>query len=439
MQQKLASALCLVLASGCSLITDSFVTNEFSGDEFPIEVDTTSGAIVVGLREAGVADRTAVLDLIAPFTLADEGVGAAQEIRTTTLEILGEDGPGGPLARPRARLEDAQLVSLHPCAEATCVVGTPASPAPYNAIIGADVLAGDAVRLRLGADQIFVLADIGGDEESRTKACDGVFPSPYRGGGTAVIAGTEVAFGGRRIALGTCLGADPSPTKSQAFRGTDALFVVSTSIGISLLSEATYRRYIAGHPCDPALPPDDPRCPVALDALPEGAVNLPSGTVTGRRATLPDLAFAASSSADQRAPCRQVYASHFMLQRDCSAGDADCPCNNDADDPLFCTTPAILSLAPPAGIEVLVVSDSNETLQSLRTELRPNQPEVDGILGTQALRAAEIDIDYPHNRLLTRCTGDGCVTRPQLAERSGRRQMAGCLADAPPGPAFPVP
>jgi hypothetical protein len=122
-----------------------------------------------------------------------------------------------------------------------------------------------------------------------------------------------------------------------------------------------------------------------------------------------------------------------MLQRNCVTAD-DCPCEDPQD--AFCGAPAIVHLAPPAGIEILVVPDSNGTLQALRTELRPNQAEVDGILGTSALKTAEIDVDYPHNRMLVRCTGDGCITRPQLLESRDRNQTRGCLKNTTPGPVF---
>ena len=86
--------------------------------------------------------------------------------------------------------------------------------------------------------------------------------------------------------------------------------------------------------------------------------------------------------------------------------------------------PAIVELAPAAGLDVLVISDANPTLQALRTELRPDQPEVDGILGTNALRDLELDVDYPHNRAaraLHRTDGSaGCVTRPALSESRDR-------------------
>ena len=421
--------------SGCSLITDSFVTNEFSGDEFPIYVDTSSGALRVGLRQDGAADRTAILDVLSPLTLVDPGPGAVPSLSTVSLTLLGAESPGGPATIPRAMLTDSQVLSQHPCDEgvAPCVVGPPSAPLDYSAIIGADALAGDAVRLRLGDDRIFVLADIGGDEVHRTRACDGVFGSPYRGGGTLLVGGTELSFGGRRIAVAACLGDNPSPDLPQGYRGADTLFVMSTSIGPSLIGESAYRRYVAAYkPCDTK----DPACrpPPALETLTPDTVNLPSGPVDGLRVSIPHLALVASNSSNPRAACRQVYASHFLLQRNCMPTDADCPC----DDASFCGAPAILHLEPTTGIEFLVVPDANDTLQALRTELRPNQAEVDGILGTSAMKTAEIDVDYPHNRLLARCTSldDGCVTRPQITDSIDREQGRGCLKNAPPGPVF---
>jgi hypothetical protein len=309
------------------------------------------------------------------------------------------------------------VISLHPCqGDATCVVGPEAAPREYNAIIGADALAGDAVRLRLGFDQVRILADVAGGEVERTEACDAVFPSPYRGGGTLVIGGTELSFAGRRVTMQTCLGADPDPELPQASRGADALMLISTGIGTSLLGESAYARYRLVR--DTALP---------LDQLPLATVNLPSGPITGRQTTIDRMALVARSSSTPRAPCRHVFAHHLLLQRDCMLGD-DCPCENGEE---FCPIPAVVELAPAAGLEVLVISDDEPTLQALRTELRPDQPEVDGIIGTNALRSAELDIDYPHARVLARCTSSECVTRPALPERTDRSRVAACIAAGP--------
>jgi hypothetical protein len=435
---RLAAGALAAVLGGCTLITDSFLTNEFSGDPFPLKVDAASGALMVGVRQSNEdKDRVAVLDLLSPFTVSviEKHPGDQRfdpRVSFVDLTLLGERA-SGQLDLPRARFPEAQVLSLHPCENEcgpddvgcdsqACNVGAPGATRPFEAIVGADVLAGDAVRLRLGDDQLFVLADIGGTDGSRSHACDAVFDSPYRGGGTLVVLGTELPFGNRRITLQSCLGpnpdVDPDHRLSQDQRGADALLVVSTSIGISILGETAYARYRGAHlAASPPIPP--------LEALPEASVYLPSGLVTGRRATIDALALVAATSSNALAPCRQVYAHHLLTAQNCD-GVVDCPCpmNND-----FCAVPAVLELNPELGIDFLVVSDDNGTLQALRTELRPDQPEVDGLLGTNALRAAEIDVDYPHDRLIGRCAQDRCSARPQLSEPRQRVQVRGCLGE----------
>ncbi len=466
--------------AGCSVITDSFLTNDFSGDPFPTQVDTTTGAIRVGVQPLdGSAPRPAVLDLLSQFTLVDPGTLGDSSLTTVDLMLLGKDS-SGMLDLPRARFPQVQLISLHPCEIPTdadptqpppaCTIGTPAASQTFEAVVGADALAGDAIRLRLASDQIFVLPDIGGPDRNRTLACDAVFDAPYRGGGTLVISGTELSFGNRRITVQACLGADPDPDPqfylgdvpltpttdptliydpkpdprpdSRCLReqtrtaiaaslqatGTDALFVVSTSIGISILGAAAYQRYALAHPGAPA-----------LDSLPADSVYLPSGLVHGQRATIDRLALVGAPSSNLLAPCRQLYA-HRLLSAlgsiDSSEFDG---CTDAAGQPLtgfpspckdgssFCPVPAILELTPAAGIDVLVVDDTDPTLQALRTELRPDQPELDGILGTDVLRGAEIDADYPHDRVLARCPDASCSARPALAEADDRCQINRCI------------
>jgi hypothetical protein len=432
--------------AGCSLITDSFLTNEFSGDEFPIDIETESGAIIVGVRQAGAADRVAVVDLLSPFTLTDPGPEQSPSVSYVDLTLLGMTGDGAVLdlaaAVPRARFLDKQVIALHPCPDRKfdgslndeCVVGPDdpddmAAPKPrvFQSIIGADALAGDAVRMNLGDNRMFILPDIGGSDRGRSESCDAVFNSPYRGGGTLVIAGTEVPFGNRRITLQACLGPDPDPAPAPASstptqRGSNALLVVSTSIGITILGEAAYERYRL---VDPSA--------LALDALAAGAAYLPSGLVAGRLATINRLTLVASSSSNPLSPCRQIYAHQYFFGGNCTAQSLECPCKDDT----FCSVPAMLALDPgPAGIAVLVVSDTDPTLQALRTELRPDQPEVDGVLGIDVLRTVEIDVDYPHDRLVARCVRGGCVARPQFAEDNDdeRGRLTGCIKSQPTGP-----
>jgi hypothetical protein len=488
---------------GCSLILDSFLTNDFSGDPFPTNVDTTTGAIMVGLHaQSSPADdnRAAVLDLLSPITVIDSGPLSTPAVSYTDLVMLGVATPGSTTEVARARFPGSQLVALHPCPDtlddgspnADCLIGPPGQTRAFGGIIGADVLAGDAVRLRLGNDQIFVLADVGGSDQSRALSCDGVFSSPYRGGGTLSIAGTELPFGNRRITLQACLSADPQPShpadaasqhpddpqlpitdtdvravfpdatdscsrmasRKQVFdslrpQGTDALFVVSTGIGISILGAAAYERYVENAKAAN-------RDATPLDALPDGAVYLPSGRVDGKRTTIDGLWLVGASSSNVLAPCRQVYAHRVMSALGPIDPDSFDTCKTDTgismsadiyripspckDSSSFCPVPTILEVNPTAGIDILVVDDTNATLQALRAELRPDQPEVDGILGTDALRTVELDVDFPHDRMLARCPGGNCIVRPPLADSGDRCQFNRCIKDladlrfrAPPG------
>lgn len=406
---------------GCNYFTDSFVINGFSGDPFPTIVDTSSGAVIVGLQEPNRGVHTAVIDLLSPISAIDRGPATQPFVDVTTLTLLGARTRGGSMDLPRARFTDLQVVSLHPCSEATCTVGTPSAPREFDAILGADGFAGDALRLRLASDpataedHIFVLPDIAGDTAHRSHACDSVFPNPFRGGGTLVIGGTELAFANWRIALDVCIAPDPDPSKPQRDRGTDTLLVASTAIGITLLNRTAYDRYHQMNIASPAF----------SDLAEVETVLLPSGPITGRKTVLPKIALVAHSGSSPRAPCREVYAHHLLLDQNCTA-EVDCPCS---DGDTFCSVPAVIELVPPSGIAVLVVDDDDPTLQALRAELHPDQPEIDGILGTNALRQLELDIDYPNRRILGRCTSerDHCSARPEIVEKSDRAQVSGCI------------
>lgn len=420
----------LALLSGCSIFTDSFEIDGFSGDPFPIQVDTTSGAVVVGISTNGATERVSVLDLLSPFTIADGGPHAVPRINYPYIVIYGEDGSGGPLTLPRAELDQPQLLTLHPCTGDYCYVGPDGAATNYTAILGADSLAGDDVRLDLASSQISILENVAGGEQPLSTACDAVLPTPFRGGGTAIVNGTELGYSGRRIALATCVGFDPDPAVVQSERGMDALFVVSTGVGPSLLGASAYARYraFAGGTL-----PD-------LAALPTSTVLLTSGPVTGHVTTLPSLALVGYDASTARGPCREDYAHHLLLAHDCRGGD-DCPCQDGGGDhatDTTCSVPAIVELAPPAGFPVLVLPDDDPTLQALRTELSPDQADVDGVLGTSALQQLELDADYPNDRVVMRCAsgaaGSGCSTRPELPTENPvtRTQVSQCIGSGAP-------
>jgi len=407
---------------GCSYITSSFITNDFSGDPFPIKVETSSGAVVLGLQQDGQPIRTGVLDVMSPVTVFDPGPDAPATISFPAVTVMGLDSAGA-LDKPRARFTEPQIVRVHPCTDDTCSVGSEATPRPFDAILGMDSFASDALRLDLsttaGASEIFILPDVAGDNSNRGLSCDSVLSTPFRGGGTLLVGGTEVAFANFRVAIDTCLAPNPDRNITQAARGANVLLVLSTAIGITILDETAYARYREVVPAAP-----DPA------TLADGSVRLPSGLVTGKLATVSSLALVGNSTTNPRAPCRQVYASHLLAAGDCEPG-VDCPC---IGGPTFCPVPAVIELTPATPLDVLVVSDDDPTLQALRAELRPDRPEVDGILGTAALTALELDLDYQHDRALGRCSDvTACAARPELSSEDRRVTITNCLS-APPGP-----
>ena len=391
----------IALALGACTITPP------DGDPFPIHVDLDHGPVLVHIAEPGQAPVAATLDVLAPFTLMDPGPGVPVSTESTTLLLYGQATPGSPTLVERAHFS-ADVVQLHPCDQGTAscsVGGDPAaadpSAVPIAAVLGADAVGSSAIRFDFPDDDVFVFPGIAGADELRDQECDARFPSPFRGGGTLVLGGADVGFDGRRIAVGACIGTADMPGAPPKFSGTDALFVISTGIGPTIIGQTPWMRYCtaANVSCTPTA---------------QVTVLLTSGPVTGGAATISNLNLVANPSATSRGPCDDLYASHCLPDATCAASaDGVALCKNRSP----CGAPATVELTPKAGIPVVVVADDDPTLQALRAELRPDQPEVDGVLGVDALRALELDVDYPDNRLLARCGASqpDCAVRRTLS------------------------
>jgi hypothetical protein len=406
------AAATVAAIGGCS-------ENAFSGDPFPIHTEQASGALLVQIQRGG-QNITASLDVLSPVTVVDPGPGLPIRRRSELLTVSGVNIRADADARYVARAQlPATVFELHPCEDAVCSVGGEAGVVPIGAVIGADSLAGDALRLDFPTGDVYILPDIAGGDAARLRVCDAVFQTPYRGGGTLVLDGAEIPFAGRRVAFGVCADATPR-TAGGSYEpptGADLLLVLSTGVGTTILGRSAYQRWRDAQ----AVPPAEPTT--------AGWVMLPSGRVDGLVATLGSLSLTATVGSSPRGPCREVWASK-LAEVDCLTVE-ECACDATG----FCGAPSVLDLRPTGGIRVLVVPDENPILQSLRAELRPDEAEVDGILGTDALRSAQLDIDYPHNRVLGRCLTDdpACWAWPQVDADNRKAIVEGCVyADAGP-------
>ncbi|MEZ4359733.1 MAG: hypothetical protein R3B48_06095 [Kofleriaceae bacterium] len=395
-------------ASACTLLTEPFSTNDFSGDPYPIAVDLSSGALRIATAEPASPSRDSLLDVLAPISILDPGPSGQVRTRQRSLYVLGQ--PTTPGGREVARaLLSGVIAELHPCREEVCRAGADDATYPVQVVIGSDLLSGDALRLDLSAQRMSLFPDIAGNDSARTQACDALFSAPFFGGGTLLLGGTEVPYIGRRVALSVCAAPAPSQDLPLRERGTDLIMVASTATGISLLGAAGYERYRDLHP--EALP---------TSSLPPGGVTLPSGRIEGRLASIPSLALVGQTTS--RGACQDVYAHHYLTERDCPGLPGDgCPCDTGTQ----CGAPAIVELSAPT--QVLIIADEEPLLVALRTELRPDQADVDGILGTAVLARLQVDLDYPNNRVLARCSDAGCQVRPELANTNQRDHVKACL------------
>jgi hypothetical protein len=376
------------------------------GDPFPIHVDTSQGPVLVHVAEPGQPPVAATLDVLAPFTLMDPGTGVPVQTVSTELLLFGETTAGATTLVERAHFS-ASVVLLHPCdpSAPSCTVGQPNAPTPIDAVMGADTVTSSAIRFDFPNSDVFVFPGIAGADVLRDQECDARFPGPFQGGGTLVLGGADVGFAGRRIAIGACMGTAPSAT--PALSGTDALFVFSTGVGPTILGATPYARYceVPANGCNPD-----------ATTLPAATVLLTSGPVTGHLASISNLTLVANPSGTSRGPCGDLFASVCLPDTTCAATEPGLAlCKNRSP----CGAPAVVQLTPPVTtpIPIVVVSDDDPTLQALRAELRPDQPEVDGVLGVDAVRALQLDVDYPNNRLLMRCGAGqaGCAVRRTLA------------------------
>jgi hypothetical protein len=393
-------------------------------DPFPIPIDQSAGPVILQAqeRDGGVLDI--VVDVLSPITVFDSfRVGHPiqdPQRRLVEVTLYGASDP----AIPRVRFPQTAAYDLHSCApsEELCIAGNEDTPRNIFGILGFDLLTRTSVRFTFPTSELRFFPDTAGSTIERTAACDAVFDSPYAGGGTLLIAGSEVRFGAWRPSLGVCLHnetitppdelevPDPEDPDAEIVRvgavGTDLQLAISTAIGPTLMTEDAYFRYASSSDDVPA-----------FDTLEAGTVYLPSGPVQGRKTQVPFMALTGDVGADSdgRGPCRELYANARMrISRSCADDAVDCPC---PDSEKSCKAAAAVELSHP--IDIVIVQSGLPLLQALRDELRPSIPELDGVLGVQAMKSLQVEFDFPNNRLLMRCKELGtCTTRPQVRSQN---------------------
>ncbi len=416
-------ALALALCWGCTSSSDRV-------NPFPVSVDVSMGPISITVSDGNAGEKLpAVVNTSAPVTLIDGFVPGdpVPSPRRRDVELLLYSGTGAG-AVPRIALSGVSSFEIHPCTatDAYCVAGVGSQTEPVRAILGADVLSRRAVRFDLPRSALQFFPDIAGSDAARGDACDAVFKSPFAGGGTLILGGSEETFTGNRLALGACLHYDPSTATDQLDRGSDALFIVATGAPISMLSESAYERY--------RTLVNDTQVAPALADLPTTTVYLPSGPIAAHLGTITRIALVGQGS-DKRGPCQELYANHVMSVNGCRVpvqlSKEACICYQAT----FCSTAAAVEIDRP--FAVAVINDLEPLLQALRDELRPTFPEVNGLLAPNAMTPLGFDVNYPNSRALARCEESNGLCRPPGGARPGLSgQDLGLPAVSPGGPSW---
>jgi hypothetical protein len=214
--------------------------------------------------------------------------------------------------------------------------------------------------------------------------------------------------------------------------GLDLALVLATGTGPLVLSESAWTRLL---PKLPATPP-----------MTDGTLLIPSwpAPIAAKWATIPRLALVdlESSPASDPGPCVELSRARRIQwvanQQAMNSDSAACvqPCDTDPNEPsLAQNSAAYVELG--GEIPVAVIKDDEDLLQSLRFDVRPLGPEIDGLLGAGALTPTRVELDYVADpkRAIFSCelgTDDVCFATSRCPRLPDHSQKHTCFGLAQP-------
>jgi hypothetical protein len=405
------------------------------GQPFPMVVDTGSSITVLstGVTGGGLQIQRRAFDLLdalaaAPpplraqfrdINLLDLPLGAVGAAGTQPLGVLGGD---------LLRIFSVELRFAAPCpaGAASPTGGTCSSVTFWH---------------HMGAGEGF-LEDAG----------FAVLRFALRGGGEVTASGEPDIFGvsgpleipPTRIVLRAC-GAPRAfvPTEPRELccvrgqelalgTGVDLSLLVSTGVGPLVLSGTAWKQLTAQLPAPPFMTPG---------SLLVATWNAP---IAAQWTSIPRLALVdleAGANSDP-GPCVELARSRRIEWASYQAVNGPVvdacvqPCDTDPrDNSLAQNSAAYIELG--GSIPVAVVADEEPFLQGLREDIRPEGPEIDGVIGAGALGLARVEIDYLNNppRALFSCeaaaTRDACWTAARCPRLSDGSQVHYCFGLGP--------
>jgi hypothetical protein len=438
------AAVALVAASGCSEDCCTI-------DSFPIGIaraplgapGTPAGTASGGFLATATADSVAggapfpmLVDTGSPVTILNESGNATRgglSVERRAFDLLDAliTAPQPPV---RARFKNVAVLDLP-------LTGVGDMATMPLGVVGADLLRAFSVDMRFGA--ACPGADGGADGGTTSGLCSYLTFWHHQGAdlgflqnaGYAVI--TFTPFGGgevsvtsepdlvgltgplsipaTRTVLRACMDPvafDPATAAREQcctrgaevpiVTGVDMSLLIATGVGPLVLGQSAWMRLAATFATAPAMAPGPLNIatwPTPIDAL----------WTTIPRFALVNLE--AGSAADP-GPCielgraRRIEWVSWQTVNNPSANICFQPCDTDPREPdLAQNSAAYIDLG--GAIPVAVIADDEQWLQGLRFDVRPEGPEVDGVVGAAALGQARVEIDYLSSpaRALFSCEG----------------------------------
>jgi hypothetical protein len=446
-----AAAAALPLLAGCNDDCCTVV------DSYPIQltrapmggplagVSAQAGALVAvaAKQNAGVAQSFPMLiDTGTPVTVLGGAAGSKLQTFRSGFDLY--DAPGGPSAPLRAQLRGVDMLQLplQPVGDGSVIPG---------GLFGGDLLRAFSVAFRFGAtcptgpglcSSMTLWPHLGADESFLEDAGYAVIRFSLFGGGEVTADGDPDFLGLRgplelpatRIVLRTCgvpTAFDPASfahpaccTADQArgqASGVDLALLVDTGVGPLVLSQSAWDRVLAKATAQAAdaqaagdttaQPP-----PAPTDRMPSLLVATWPSPISASWSTIPRFALVDLEAGGDRdpGPCVELARSRrtewlsWETVNHPENGACFQPCDADPDQSNEAqNSAAYIELG--GAIPVAIVDDDEPFLQAIRFDVRPEGPEVDGVVGAGALGRARVEIDYQSSspRALFSCEIEG--------------------------------
>ncbi|HEY2900635.1 MAG TPA: hypothetical protein VGL59_08680 [Polyangia bacterium] len=440
-------------------------------DSFPIALGraplgplatTSPGAVLVNASDDadGAPPFKMLFDTGTPITVLGGDASGTLTIGPRSFRLL--DAASGAATRGFFRGINSLQLPLHPAGTTDTAIG---------GVMGADILGGYAIDIRLAAvcgtlttgatapmpapslmcPQVTFWNHQGADSGFLADAGYAVIGfSPYGGGEVSAQSMGDflgltgpISVGPSRIVVRTCAAPRAfSPSEMletccsaaeavQRASGTDLALLVATGVGPLVLGQSAWTRLTGTLDPTVTVPP--------LTSAPLLIATWPT-PIAAQWTSLPRIALVNEETTADQDPgaCVELARSRRIewvaTRQAANPTLAECvqPCDVDPRETDKAQNSAAY-LEVGNNVPVAVIDDAEPWLQGLRFDVRPEGPDIDGVLGAGALGPAHLEIDYHSSppRLILSCDGasrDSCWAAgrcPRLPDNSQKHVCFG--------------